>query len=72
MEPTLLISILGLLVFGTVMFLGFRYANGNWKVSENKKTDYQNWTEKNGKRVKKAIIIISIIYLTLMLLQLQS
>ena len=71
MEPTLT-SVIGILVFATIMYFGFKYANGKWKVSESKKTDYLNWTNKHGKNVKKGIIIISIIYGILMLIQLSN
>jgi TRAP-type C4-dicarboxylate transport system permease small subunit len=36
-KPTLLTSLIGILAFGVIMYFGFRYANGNWKVSESKK-----------------------------------
>ena len=72
MEPTLLTSLIGILVFGIIMYFGFRYANGNWKVSESKKTEYLNWTNKYGKTIKKGIIIISIIYGISMMIQILS
>ena len=72
MEPNLLTSIIGIAIFATIMYFGFKYANGNWKVSESKKSDYLNWTNKHGKKVKKAIIIITIIYGISMLIQISS
>ncbi len=72
MEPTLLTSIIGILVFTTIMIIGFKYANGEWKVPEQKKTDYLNWTNKYGKTIKKGIIIISIIYGISMLIQISN
>ncbi|MGS2727902.1 hypothetical protein ACU8DI_14930 [Psychroserpens sp. BH13MA-6] len=72
MEPSLLTSIIGIVVFATIIYLGFKYANGKWKVSESKKADYLNWTEKHGKKVKKVIITISIIYGISMLIQISS
>jgi TRAP-type C4-dicarboxylate transport system permease small subunit len=72
MEPSLLTSLIGILVFTILMYFGFKYANGNWKVSESKKTEYSNWTNKHGKTIKKGIIIISIIYGISMLIQILS
>ena len=72
MEPALLPSVIGILVFATIMYFGFKYANGKWKVSESKKSDYLNWTIKYGKNIKKGIIIISIIYGISMLIQLSN
>ena len=72
MEPSLWISIIGIIIFVIIMRFGFKYADGKWKVSESKKTDYLNWTNKHGKNVKKGITIISIIYGILMLIQLSS
>jgi len=69
MEPSILTSLIGILVFGTIMFFGFKYANGKWNVSESKKSDYLNWTNKHGKTIKKGLIIISIIYGVSMLIQ---
>jgi hypothetical protein len=71
-EPTLLTSLIGILVFTVLMYFGFRYANGNWKVSESKKNEYLNWTNNYGKKIKKGIIIISIIYGISMLIQISS
>jgi hypothetical protein len=72
MEPSLLTSIIGIIIFTTIMYFGFIYANGKWKVSESKKTAYLNWTNKHGKIIKKGIIIISIIYGVSMLIQISS
>ena len=72
METNLLISIIGILVFATIMYFGFKYANGKWKVSESKKTEYLNWTNNHGKKIKKGIIIISIIYGISMLIQISN
>jgi len=72
MEPSLLTSIIGIIIFSIIMYFGFKYANGKWKVSESKKTDYQNWTNKHGKTIKKGIIIISIIYGISMLIQISN
>lgn len=72
MEPTLLTSVIGILMFATIMYFGFKYANGKWKVSNSKKTDYLNWTNKHGKKIKKGIIIISIIYGISMLIQISN
>tara|TARA_R110000751_G_scaffold94893_2_gene185296 strand:+ start:452 stop:676 length:225 start_codon:yes stop_codon:yes gene_type:complete len=72
MEPSLLTSLIGILIFTILMYFGFKYANGNWKVSESKKSEYLNWTNKQGKTIKKGIIIISIIYGILMLIQISS
>jgi hypothetical protein len=72
MEPSLLKSLIGILIFTILMYFGFKYANGNWKVSESKKSEYLNWTNKHGKTIKKGIIIISIIYGISMLIQIAS
>ncbi|RMB56559.1 hypothetical protein EAX61_14210 [Dokdonia sinensis] len=72
MEPSLLTSLIGISVFTILMYFGFKYANGNWKVSESKKSDYFNWTNKHGKTIKKAIIIISVIYGISMLIQISN
>ncbi len=72
MEPSTLTSIIGIIVFTIIMVFGYKYANGNWKVSESKKTDYVNWTNKHGKRIRKGIIIISMIYGILMLIQISN
>jgi TRAP-type C4-dicarboxylate transport system permease small subunit len=72
MEPSLLTSLIGILIFTILMYFGFKYANGNWKVSESKKSEYLNWTNKHGKTIKKGIIIISIIYGISMLIQISS
>lgn len=70
MEPTILTSILGIIVFSTIMYFGFKYANGNCNVSASKKEHYLRWVTKYGKTTKKSILIISIIYGISMLLQL--
>jgi|GEM_PF-2149320 hypothetical protein len=72
MESNILTSIIGVVVFATIMLLAYKYANGHWKVSESKKEDYLNWTNKHGKTVKKGIIIISIIYGISMLIQISN
>jgi len=72
MGPNILTSIIGIIVFATIMFFGYKYANGKWKVSESKKNDYQNWTSKHGKITRKGIIIISIIYGVSMLIQVSN
>ena len=72
MEPTLLLSLIGILAFGVIMYCGFKYANGNWKVSESNKSEYLNWTNNYGKTIKKGILIISIIYGILMFIQISS
>jgi len=72
MEPSLLTSIIGIIIFTTIMYFGFKYANGKWKVSDSKKADYLNWTKTYGKNIKKGIIIISIIYGISMLIQISN
>ena len=72
MEPSLLTSMIGIIIFTTIMYCGFKYANGKWKVSESKRIDYLNWTDKHGNTLKKGIIIISIIYGVSMLVQILS
>ena len=70
MEPSsFLTSIIGIAAFGMIMYFGYKYAGGKWKVSESKKTEYLNWTVKHGKTIRKGIIIISIIYGISMLIQ---
>lgn len=70
MEPTIPISILGILVFGTLAFFAFKFANGKWKMPDAKKAAYQNWAKQHGKKMKIGLIIISVIYGVAMSLQL--
>ncbi|WP_124981484.1 hypothetical protein [Nonlabens xiamenensis] len=72
MEPSLLTSIIGITFFAVIIYLGFKYADGKWKVSESKKTKYVNWSNEHGKTIKKGIIIISIIYGILMIIQISN
>jgi hypothetical protein len=72
MEPTFLTSLTGIFFFSIIMYLGFKYANGKWKVSESKKSDYLIWSDKHGKTIKKALITISIIYGVAMVIQILS
>ena len=72
MESTLMTSFIGIFIFSILMIIAYRYANGKWKVAENKRENYKNWTEKPGKTVKKSILIISLIYGIFMLIQILS
>ena len=72
MEPTLISSVIGIALFTLVIVFGLRLASGKWTVKEEKKVAYDNWVDKNGKTVKRAIIIVSVIYYAGMLLQLFS
>jgi len=72
MEATLLTSIIGITIFSTIMYFGYKYANGKWEVSESKKNDYLNWANKYSKTIKRGIIIISIIYGISMLTQISN
>ena len=72
LEPTLLTSLIGMFFFSMIMYLGFRYSDGKWKVSESKKSDYLIWSRKYGKTIKKVIIIVSIIYGVAMVIQILS
>jgi TRAP-type C4-dicarboxylate transport system permease small subunit len=72
MEPSLLTSIIGIIFFSVIMYFGFKYADGKWKVSESKKAEYVNWSNKHGKTIKKSIIIISIIYGISMIIQISN
>ncbi|MFN6946869.1 MAG: hypothetical protein ACK4ND_18125 [Cytophagaceae bacterium] len=49
MVTTLMTSLIGIFVFPVLMIAAYRYANGRWKVAENKRDDYQNWTENQEK-----------------------
>lgn len=69
MELSLWTSIIGIILFSTLMYFGFKYANGKWEVTESKKSEYLIWTNKNGSRIKIAIVTISVIYGILMLIQ---
>jgi hypothetical protein len=69
MEPSITSSLIGIIVFSAVMYLGYRYANGKWKVSDEKQSAYDNWNEKYGKMLRRAIIVISILYGILMAFQ---
>jgi TRAP-type C4-dicarboxylate transport system permease small subunit len=72
MEPSLLTSIIGIVFFALIMYFGFKYADGKWKVSESKKNEYVNWSNKHGNTIKKGIIIISIIYGISMIIQISN
>lgn len=54
------------------MTVGYRYGNGKWTVAENKKNDYTIWTNKHGQKLKRAIVIVSIVYGLSMLIQIIS
>ncbi|MFT3796568.1 hypothetical protein [Flavobacterium sp.] len=69
MELTFLASIIGLIVFSVIMIIGYKYADGKFKVSEQKKTGYLEWVDKYGNRLKKIIIRVSIIYFAFMIFQ---
>lgn len=62
MEPTILTSTIGVIFFITVIYFGYKFANGKWEVTESKKPNYLIWVDKYGEKVKRAMIIISIIY----------
>jgi len=72
METSLLNSIIGIIIFVIIIYFGFKYADGKWKVPESKKTDYLNWSNRHGKKVKKGIFIISIIYGISMIIQISN
>lgn len=72
MEPTSLASLIGIFVFTTLMVIAYRFADGKWKVAENKKDDYLNWINTSGRKVKRSILIISVIYGLFMLIQLST
>jgi len=65
----LLPSLLGVVFFSLIMIYGYRYADGKHKVSESGKEKYMEWVAGSGKTIKKAIIIISILYGAAMLFQ---
>lgn len=72
MEPTVLTSIIGALVFAVFATFIYRYADGKWNVSSPNKNRYSEWAMKNGKIVKGVVIKISIIYGIVMLFQILS
>ena len=72
MEPSLGISIFGLLIFSTIVHFGLKYASGKWNVPESKKSQYIKWTGEHGSTLKKGLIVISVIYGVSMLLQILS
>ena len=72
MQPTILTSIIGLTIFYTFMFNFYKYANGKWNVSNEKKEKYLLWLDSHGKGAKKAIITLSIMYGLGMTLQIIS
>lgn len=72
MESTLMTSIIGIFIFSILMIAAYTYADGKWRVAENKRDKYQNWTEKSGRRLRKSILIICIIYGVFMLIQILS
>lgn len=68
----LIFSIVGIIFFTILLSLVIKYVNGNWNVNEKSKATYKNWVELNGNKIKKRIIIFSIIYYILMAFQLLS
>ncbi|MDN5211936.1 hypothetical protein QQ020_07730 [Fulvivirgaceae bacterium BMA12] len=53
MKQELIPSLIGIIAFSAVMYLAYRYANGNWNVSEPKKAAYENWTAEYGRKAKR-------------------
>lgn len=72
MNLDIFISFMGIFVFATIMFFAYKYSSGNWQVSQFKKVDYLEWSNKNGQKLKKLIIVVSVIYVALMIVQLLS
>lgn len=62
MEPTTMATINIVIAFTSIMFFGYRYADGKWNVSESKKSSYRNWTKEHGKTIKRGIIILSCLF----------
>ena len=62
MEPINMAVINIVIAFTTIMFFGYRYADGKWNMTESNKWSYRNWTKKYGKTVKKGIIILSFLF----------
>ena len=72
MQPTILTSIIGLTIFYTLIFNGYKYSSGKWNVSEEKKDKYLLWVKLYGKKMKKALIFFAVIYGIGMILQMLS
>lgn len=72
MEPTIITSIIGVIVFTLIMRYVYNTANGKRKVQEAKKVAYIDWVNKYGSKVKIGIIIISVLYGIGMLVQVIS
>lgn len=72
MNLDIIFSFVGVIVYSTIMFFAYKYSSGNWQVTESKKADYQEWANKSGQKLKRPIIVISIIYGILMIIQLLS
>jgi hypothetical protein len=72
MEPTFAISIFGLAIYSILAVLAYRHSDGKWKVAEHKKPKYNYWVNNHGRRVKRSIFKISIIFGLGMLIQLLS
>ena len=72
MESSLITSLIGIILFSVLMYFGFKYSTGHWNVSEEKVDEYNKWVNERGEKIKKAIIIISIIYGAFMVFQIYN
>jgi len=72
MESTLATSIMGAIAFTLVMYFAFKYVNGNWNVSESNRELYLEWVETKGSKIKKFLVLISIIYGVAMSIQIYN
>lgn len=57
----LYVKLLGALIFYVLMFFVYRYASGKYKKSKNN-DKYINWVSTQGEKVKKAVVILAVIY----------
>lgn len=72
-QASLLTSFIGIAIFSAVMYLIYRYANGNVAFKDElQKAKYLQWQAKWGTALKGIVIILSIIYGFAMLIQLIS
>ena len=65
----IIVSLAGSIIFYLIMIYSYRYANGKASVPAEKRNQYQVWVDKDGKKVKRSIGIMIIIYTVIMAYQ---
>lgn len=49
-------------VFYILAGLLYKYSSGKWKVGEEKQEDYDQWVNEYGKKIKRSLKIIVVLY----------